>query len=40
MEFVRPANGQSAYGIFGYLTFEIPTTVLDALDADFHKTGP
>jgi hypothetical protein len=40
IEFVRPANGQSAYGIYGDLIFEIPTAVLDALDADFHKTGP
>ncbi len=40
VEFVRPANGQSAYGVYDDLNFEIPTTLLDALDADFHKTGP
>jgi hypothetical protein len=40
VEFVRPSNGQSAYGVYDDLTFEIPTTLLDALDADFHKTGP
>ncbi len=40
VEFVRPSNGQSAYGTYDDLTFEIPTALLDALDADFHKGGP
>jgi hypothetical protein len=40
IEFVRPANGQSAFGVYGDLAFEVPTSLLDALDADFHKTGP
>ncbi len=40
VEFIRPANGQSAYGTYNDLIFEIPTAVLDALDADFKKTGP
>ncbi|MGD0462666.1 MAG: DUF4340 domain-containing protein [Tepidisphaeraceae bacterium] len=40
VEFVRPSNGQSAYGIYDDLEFEIPTALLDALDADFHRTGP
>jgi hypothetical protein len=40
VEFVRPSNGQSAYGIYDDLKFEIPTALLDALDADFHKGGP
>jgi hypothetical protein len=40
VEFVRPSNGQSAYGTYDNLTFEIPTTMLDALDSDFKKTGP
>lgn len=40
VEFVRPTNGQTPYGIYNDLTFEIATPVVDALDADFHKTGP
>ncbi|MGD0769264.1 MAG: DUF4340 domain-containing protein [Tepidisphaeraceae bacterium] len=38
VEVVRPANGQTPYAIYNGLKFEIATSMLDALDADFHKT--
>ncbi|HEX4055215.1 MAG TPA: DUF4340 domain-containing protein [Tepidisphaeraceae bacterium] len=39
-EFVRPTNGGTPYGIYDDLAFEVATPVVDALDADFQKTGP
>jgi hypothetical protein len=39
VEIVKPVNGGTPYGVFNGLTFELPTTVTDALDVDFHK-GP
>ena len=38
VEIARPANGQTPYAIYNGLKFEIATSMLDALDADFHKT--
>jgi hypothetical protein len=38
VEIVRPAGGGTPYAEYGGLTFEIPSTILDALDVDFHKT--
>ena len=37
---VRPTNGGTPYGIYDDLAFEVATPVVDALDADFQKTGP
>jgi hypothetical protein len=37
IEIARPAGGGPPYAVYGGLTFEIPATILDALDADFHK---
>jgi len=39
LEIVKPVNAGTPYGVFNGLTFELPTTVTDALDVDFHK-GP
>lgn len=38
VEIVRPAGVGTPYAEYGGLTFEIPSTILDALDVDFHKT--
>jgi hypothetical protein len=38
VEIVRPANGLTPYAAYNGMTFEIATNMLDALDADFHKT--
>jgi hypothetical protein len=38
VEIVRPANGLTPYAVYNGLKFEIATSMLDALDADFHKT--
>jgi hypothetical protein len=38
VEIVRPANGLTPYAIYDGRTFEIASSMLDALDADFHKT--
>ncbi|MGD0388845.1 MAG: DUF4340 domain-containing protein [Tepidisphaeraceae bacterium] len=38
VEIVRPANGLTPYAHYNGLTFEIATSMLDVLDADFHKT--
>jgi hypothetical protein len=40
VEIIRPAGGQTAYANYNDLTFEVPAPMLEALDADFHKTGP
>ena len=37
VEVVRPANAQTPYAVYNGMTFEVATTLLDALDADFHK---
>jgi hypothetical protein len=38
VEIVRPANGLTPYAVYNGRTFEIASSMLDALDADFHKT--
>jgi hypothetical protein len=38
IEITRPANGQTVYGTYNGLIFELPTAFMDALDTDFHKT--
>jgi hypothetical protein len=38
VEIVRPANGLTPYAIYDGRTFEIASSMLDAIDADFHKT--
>jgi len=38
VEIVRPANGLTPYAIYNGRKFEIASSMLDALDADFHKT--
>lgn len=37
IEIVRPSGGGTPYAAYDGLTFEIPSSDLDALDADFHK---
>jgi Domain of unknown function (DUF4340) len=38
IEVVKPGNGQTTYGTYNGLTFELPTAFVDALDTDFHKS--
>jgi hypothetical protein len=37
IEVIKPANGETTYGTYNGLMFELPTAFTDALDADFHK---
>jgi hypothetical protein len=38
IEVFKPASGGTPYASFSGLFFEVPTTLLDSLDTDFHKT--
>ena len=38
MELIRPANGGTPYAVYNGQAFEVAGDLLDALDADFHKT--
>jgi len=38
IEVLKPVNNATPYATYNGLTFEVPTTLLDTLDADLHKT--